>query len=61
VASYGFTRADIGDLFGRRFEDSAWRLPITGLSRGNYRIVAFGHSTVTGAFDAAREIKVTVR
>jgi hypothetical protein len=61
VAAYGFTRPDIGNLFGRRFEDSAWRLPITGLPRGNYRIVAFGHSTVTGAFDAAREIKVTVR
>ena len=61
VASYGTGRIDVANLFGSHFQNCAWSLPLSTLSPGTYTIVAYGHSVVTGAFDAAQQVKVTVQ
>jgi len=43
------------------FGYSAFGLNVDGLPLGAYRLVAFAHSSVTGRFDIARSVTVTVR
>jgi hypothetical protein len=65
VAAYGLLRSDIGSLLGdSRFSSSGYSLAITSASLtapGTYDLVAYGRSTVTGAFTVARAVRVTVQ
>jgi hypothetical protein len=60
VAAYGGPRSDVGASFGAQFTNSSFFLPITTLSAGAYRIVAYAHSTVTGTFNNLQTADVTV-
>jgi hypothetical protein len=61
VASYGGPRADVGAAFGAQFTNSGYFLWVPpGLAAGFYRIVAFGHSLVSGQFNAVRTVDVHV-
>jgi hypothetical protein len=41
--------------------DSAYGLVVDGLAPGSYDLAVFPHSTVTGQFEAAGVVRVTVR
>src|SRR5439155_16037618 len=60
AATYGTARPDVAALYGSRFLDSGFVLPVTGLPIGTYTIIAFAHSTVTGTFDGLTSVTVTV-
>jgi subtilisin len=59
-ASYGFSRSDLGSVFGSQFTNSGFNLTVTTLRGGRYRLVATGHSTVTNSYSVLREVLVTV-
>lgn len=59
AADYGVMRGDVGAVFGPSFTPSGYSLA-ANLASGVYRIVAYGHSTVSGAFHPQTTI-VTVR
>ena len=62
VAAYGQARPDVGGAFGgSRFSSSGFRLFTTALERGAYTIVVFAHSSVTGTFNNAQTVNITVR
>ena len=52
AAAYGLARPDVGSAFGTRFTNSGYRL-VAPLAAGKYRVVAYGHSSLTGTFNAA--------
>jgi len=52
VASYGIARPDVAAVYGDGTRDSGFELAVRGLATGQYLIVAFPHSTVTGGFTA---------
>jgi FG-GAP repeat protein len=59
AASYGESRPDVGALFGARFTPSGFRFTVTGLAPGDYRILAFAHSTVNnGVVVTAVDVRV---
>jgi subtilisin family serine protease len=60
AADYGGSRPDVGGLFGSEFTPSSFGLTVNGLAAGPYRIVAYARSIVSGVFDAAREVRITV-
>ena len=60
AADYGQSRPDVGSIFGSRFTNSGYRLQVT-VAPGNYTIIAYMHSTVTGTFNICRIVRVTVR
>lgn len=60
VASYGHLRPDVGAIFGSRFSATGFGLIVRGVAPGNYRIVAYARSTVTGTFNIARQASVTM-
>ena len=74
-ASYGGYRIDVSLIFDQpmcfygdyptpffcQFGYSAFGLNVNGLLAGQYRLVAFAHSYVTGRFDIARAVDVTVQ
>ena len=47
--------------FGERFADSSYGLVVEGLPPGTYDLAVFPHSTVTGQFEAAGVVRVTVK
>jgi hypothetical protein len=49
-AALGLNRGDIASLMGQQFANSGFALAADGLAPGGYRIVAYAHSTVSGAF-----------
>ena len=51
VATYGLARPDVGAAFGSRFTNSGYHL-VAPLAAGKYRVVAYGHSALTGTFNA---------
>jgi hypothetical protein len=53
VATYGQPRPDVGAAFGSPYANSGFRLTAPVSPPGVYRIVAFAHSTVANAFNAA--------
>jgi hypothetical protein len=53
-------RDDVGAIFGSQFTNSGFHLALTGLPAGAYHLQVFGHSTVTGTFNIAQVIPVTV-
>ena len=54
-------RPDVAAHFGQRFGDSSFGLVVDGLAPGSYDLAVFPHSTVTGQFEAAGVVRVTVR
>jgi acyl-CoA thioesterase I len=60
LASYGSARPDVGTAFGNRFTSSGWTLSATGLSPGSYLLGVSARSTVTGVFENAGTIPITV-
>lgn len=61
VARYGDERPDVGAYFGQRFTPSAYGLVVTGMPPGTFDVAIFPYSTVSGKFEAARLVRVTVR
>jgi glucose/arabinose dehydrogenase len=60
VAEYGFSRPDVGAIFGPAFTNSGYAIGLGPLAPGTYDLVAFAHSTVTGTFPINRVVRVTV-
>ena len=60
AAAYGEPRPDVGSVLGDRFSDAGYSLVVGSLAAGAYQIVVFAHSTVTGSFNQARVVTVTV-
>jgi hypothetical protein len=60
IAIYGASRPDVGAFLGSRFTNSGYSLAIGGLPPGVSQLVVFAHSTVTGTFNQARIVTVTV-
>jgi hypothetical protein len=52
--SYGWSRADVGAIFGSRFTNSGYHFTITGLGPGAYLLGVYAHSTVTGSYSIVR-------
>lgn len=61
VGSYGAARGDVGAAFGSQFTNSGYNTYVTGLPSGTYDLFVFAHSVVTGTFNQARVVQVTVR
>jgi hypothetical protein len=57
----GAARPDVAAYFGQRFTDSSFGLVVEGLTPGSYDLAVFPHSTVTGQFEAAGVVRVTVK
>jgi glucose/arabinose dehydrogenase len=55
------SRPDVAAAFGSRFADSGFDVPVSGLAPGVYQLVVYARSTVTGTFNNARTVTVTVR
>ena len=55
-AAYGNARPDVGAIFGSRFTNSGFSMIVRGLPQGTYMFVAYGHSTVTNAFDITKAV-----
>ncbi len=58
-AVYGGPRSDLTPYFGNAFFQSGFGLAVDGLAPGGYTMVAYAHSTVSGAFTPA-VVHVTV-
>jgi hypothetical protein len=65
VASVGLSRPDVAALYGSRYGTSGYHLGVDrsalGLAPGPYNIVAHSHSTVTGTFNNAAIVRVTLQ
>ncbi len=60
VATLAVPRADVGAVFGSQFANSGYNFSMTGLAPGAYTLMVFAHSTVTGTFNQARTVSVTI-
>lgn len=60
-ASYGGNRPDVGNAFGQQFALSGFGLMVTGLPPGVYQLTVFARSRLTGTFNNARGVVVTVQ
>jgi hypothetical protein len=60
AATTGGQRNDVGAAFGAQFATAGYNLTVTGLAPGTYQLAVYAHSTVTGTFNQARVITVTV-
>ncbi len=49
-AQYGFSRPDVGAVYGSQFTNSGYQLWVSGLPPGYYSLVAYAHSTTSGAW-----------
>jgi len=58
AATYGGTRPDVGQVFGPRFANAGYDLIVTSPPAGQYEIVVFARSTVTGTFNQALAVIV---
>jgi hypothetical protein len=63
TGTYGSARGDIGSIFGTQFTNAGFSATVnsSNLAAGSYYLVAFGRSTVTGAFSAVRVLRLTVQ
>jgi hypothetical protein len=59
VAAYGDDRPDVGAVFGARFNRSGYHLTANNLPPGDYTIVVYPRSTVSGEFSAAAARTIT--
>jgi hypothetical protein len=55
------SRPDVGAMFGTQFGQSGFNLTAPLLAAGRYRLVAYAHSVVAGAFTAVALCDVSVR
>jgi hypothetical protein len=60
TAAYGWSRPDVGSIFGARFTQSGYYLGGLTLPAGTYDIAVFARSTVTGGYDRQRVVRVVV-
>jgi subtilisin len=60
VATYGLARPDVAAAFGKQFGDAGFNLAVSGLPPGNYRLVVYAHSTVSGTFSTTQTVNLTV-
>jgi hypothetical protein len=61
AAGYGIPRPDVAaKVGGARFTNCGFVLSVTSLNKGNYRIVAFAHSSSRDAFTNNRAIDVNI-
>jgi hypothetical protein len=56
----GGSRPDVGNVFGAQFSSAGYNVFGT-LAPGTYTLVVFAHSSVTGTFNNATTVGVTVR
>lgn len=61
ASTYGLPRPDVGAVFGSSFTSSGFSLTVNGLTAGVYQFVVFARSTVTGTFNNAQSVIVTVK
>jgi N-acetylneuraminic acid mutarotase len=65
VATVGLSRPDVAALYGSRYGTSGYHLSVDrsalGLPTGPYNIVVHSHSTVTGTFNNAAVVRVTLQ
>ena len=61
VADPGGVRPAVGAVYGDDFTPSGYELTVSGLAPGVYDVVAYVHSTVTGTFNNAHVVRVTVK
>lgn len=59
-AAYGGARPDVVPYFGGQFLNSGFGLTVRGLPAGVYQFVAFARSRLTGTFNDARAVVVTL-
>jgi subtilisin family serine protease len=60
AAGYGGARPDVGDVFGRQFDLSGYVLEVRTVPPGAYDLVVYARSSVAGAFNQARVVRVTI-
>jgi hypothetical protein len=60
AATLGDARPDVAVTFGPRFANAGFHLDVSSLFPGDYRVVLYGHSTVTGGFSVEQQVPVTV-
>ena len=56
-----FARGDVGAAYGWQFTNSGYNVTVSGLPAGQYQIVVYAHSTVTGTFNQSRVVTVIVQ
>ena len=57
----GVARPDVGAIFGAQYSTAGFGLTAAGLGAGVYDLVVFSHSAISGTFDAAAVVRVTIR
>jgi hypothetical protein len=60
AASFG-DRPDVAGAFGAQFKTSGFGLIANAPTPGVWDLIVYARSTVTGRFDAAQVVRVTVR
>lgn len=60
VAQYGLSRPDVAGAYGAQFANSGFWLNTQNVPNGSYQLTIYGHSTVSGAFDAIQSMPITV-
>jgi uncharacterized repeat protein (TIGR03803 family) len=60
IGQLNFARGDVGAAYGSQFTNSGYNVPVSGLPPGQYQIVVYAHSTVTGTFNQSRVVTVTI-
>jgi hypothetical protein len=60
AAAVGWSRPDVGAIFGSQFTPSGYGLIVNGLRGGTYQIAGYVHSTVSGTFPLGRAVTVTI-
>ena len=61
VAASGDARPDVGAIYGRAFERSAYSLTVDQLPPGTYDVVVYPHRARTDSFEGAQVVRVIVR
>ena len=60
AAAYGSARPDVAALLGAAYANSGFSLQVGSLAPGAYDLVAYAHSSVTGTFNNAKVVPITV-
>ena len=63
AATLGGARPDVGSLYGSAFANSGFSLTVAGgaLAPGQYDVLVYAHSTVTGTFNQMRSVRITIQ
>jgi len=56
AAAYGSARPDVGAVYGGQFVNSGYGLVVKGLSAGDYQLVVYTRSTVSGFWNVASRV-----